>query len=70
MVVCRNENAVLQTCRPLVLSFHYTSCQKSILYVVDEIHRTVMPFENLKLTAQRVNFQYNISRRSIQYLSL
>ena len=49
MVVCRNENAVLQTCRPLVLSFHYnTSCQKSILYVVDEIHRTVMPFENLK----------------------
>ena len=49
MVVCRNENAVLQTCRPLILSFHYTSCQKSILYVVDEIHRrTVMPFENLK----------------------
>ena len=48
MVVCRNENAVLQTCRPSVLSFHYTSCQKSILYVVDEIHRTVMPFENLK----------------------
>jgi hypothetical protein len=69
-VVCRNENAVLQTCRPLVLSFHYTSCQKSILYVVDEIHRTVMPCENLKITAQRVNFQYNISRRSIQYLSL
>ena len=49
MVVCRNENAVLQACRPLNLSFHYTSCQKSILYVVDEIHRTVvMPFENLK----------------------
>ena len=49
MVACRNENAVvLQTRRPLVLSFHYTSCQKSILYIVDEIHRTVMPFENLK----------------------
>ena len=49
MVVCRNENAVLQTCRPLVLSFHYyKSCQKSILYVVDEIHRTATPFEKLK----------------------
>ena len=49
-MVCQNENAVLQTCRSLVLSFHYTSCHKSILYVVDETHsRTVMmPFENLK----------------------
>ena len=61
MVVCRNENAVLQTCRPLVLSFHYTSCQKSILYVVDKIHRTVMPFENLKtLRAVRACSIFNI----------
>ena len=33
MVVCRNENAVLQTCRPLVLSFQYIQAVKKVFFM-------------------------------------